>query len=645
MSSTTTSTGGGFSTDLFLDNRYVELLSTLDPTNARLREVNGTERIGEPFEYQIKLICIDPVQELAPVVGSRMTIGLKLKDGSGRYFNGLVTQFRFVGIDNTRRANYVAEVRSWLALLDLRQNCRLFQNMTALQIIKAIFADHPSALFTDDTSATDMRVRPLCVQWNETDLAFVTRLMEQEGIYYYFEHTIDLHELVLVNNLSAHTPCPGDDLILTHLNLKPAQIYNDVIYNWHEVAELQPELVVLNDYDFEKPPTDLLKKEPVPRLSAEGTMAPPAGETNLEIYGYPGNYHEPMHGAGYARIRAEEMACRTVRAWIESTARNLVPGHTFKAENPFDRTECVTDPENPRNYLLLGGKFSIVVEAGAERKSTDPHFLFNATMEALLAAIQYRPPRRTPRPAIAGPQTALVVGDAGEDITTDKYGRIKVQFYWDREGGRNENSSPFIRVAQNWAGRSWGGLVTPRIGQEVVVQFLNGDPDWPIITGTVYNAQNMPPYDLPLEATRSTFKTRSSITPDIAYNELRFEDRSGSEEVYLRAQKDLNGDVRNDFTVVTGSKAKITAKTSTTIEAAAVPDSAMGSSVEVESAGLVTVSCPTNILLKVGPLGAPIASIAINETGITLTGVKISLSVPPTIAPPIPPAVPPLPES
>jgi type VI secretion system secreted protein VgrG len=208
---------------------------------------------------------------------------------------------------------------------------------------------------------------------------------------------------------------------------------------------------------------------------------------------------------------------------------------------------------------------------------------------------------------------------------------------------RDENSSPFIRVAQNWAGRSWGGLVTPRIGQEVVVQFLNGDPDWPIITGTVYNAKNMPPYDLPAEATRSTFKTRSSITQAVAYNELRFEDRTGNEEVYLRAQKDLNGDVQNNFTVVTGSKAKVTAKASTMIEAATVPGSAMASSVEVESAGLVTVSCLSNILLKVGPPEAPIASIAINETGIALTGATIRLSVPPVVEPTIPPAVPQLP--
>jgi type VI secretion system secreted protein VgrG len=638
VSSTTTSAAAGFTTDLFLDNRYVELKSIFDPTEVFLRELKATERVGEPFEYEITVISTNAIRDLMPVIGTRMTIGLKLKDDSNRYFNGLVTGFRFVGIDDTRRTNYVASVRSWLALLDRRQNCRLFQNKTALEIIKAIFAEHPSALFKDATRTENMRVRQLCVQWNESDFAFVSRLMEQEGIYYYFEHTLNAHELVLVNDLSAHTPCPDDDVIETHLNLEGAQIHNDMIYKWQDVAELQPEIVSLNDYNFEKPQTNLLKVEPVPQPSASGTMAPPAGETKLEIYNFPGNYREPVDGASYVRLRAEEMACRIARVWIETNARNLTPGHTFVAGNPYDLTDLLRDPIVTQRYLLLGGEFGIVRETGQARKASDAHFLFSGRMEALLATTQYRPPLRTPRPVIAGPQTALAAGVAGEDITTDKYGRIKVQFYWDRYGEDDENSSPFIRVAQNWAGRSWGGLVTPRIGQEVVVQFLNGDPDWPIITGAVYNASNMPPYDLPAEATRSTFKTRSSIAPVSDYNELRFEDRAGSEEVYLRAQKDLNGDVQNNFTVVTGSKAKVTAGASTTIEAATVPASPTASSVEVDSTGLVTVSCSTNILLKVGPLDAPVplASIAISDTGITMTALKITLSVPPIIAPPLP---------
>jgi type VI secretion system secreted protein VgrG len=624
MSGTTEEDSGSLATDLFLDNRYVELRSILDRHDVRLRELQGSERVGEPFLYEIKMICRNPIHKLEPLIGTRMTVGLKLKDGSNRYYNGLVTRFRYVGIDETRRTNYVAEVRSWLALLDYRQNCRLFQNKTALDIIKAIFAEHSVSLFRDATRAETMRVRPLCVQWNETDLAFVSRLMEQEGIYYYFEHTQNAHELVLVNDLSAHTPCPDTEEVETHLNLQRAQIHNDMIFAWHEVAELQPELVALNDYDFEKPQVSLLKVEPVPQPEASG-CAPPAGETKLEVYRWPGDYRQPADGSNYAKLRAQEMACRRSRVWLETNARNLVPGHTFLAGNPFDQTDLIRTPEGQRRYLLLGGKFSIVGETGMERRSADAHYLFSGRLEALPAAIQYRPPPRTPRPVIAGPQTALVVGTSGDDTTTDRYGRIKVQFFWDREGHKDENSSCFIRVAQSWAGRAWGGLVTPRVGQEAVVEFINGDPDWPIITGTLYNAANMPPYDLPSQATRSTFKTRSSIGPAADYNELRFDDRAGSEEVYVRAQKDLNGDVQNDFTVKTGHDAKVTAKSTTTIEASDAPGSLLASSVEVQSAGLVTVSCSTNILLKVGPAGTPSASIAINEAGITMLAPTINL--------------------
>jgi type VI secretion system secreted protein VgrG len=622
MSSATMSGITGFSTDLFYDNRYVELVSNLDQAGFHLRELNGIERIGHPFEFTIKAISQDPIRDLASVVGSRMTVGLKLKEGGNRYFNGLVTRFCFAGIDDTRRCNYIVEVRSWLTLLDRRQNCRLFQSKTALDIIKAIFADYPSALFRDATIVDLMRVRPLCVQWNETDLAFVSRLMEEEGLYYFFEHTSDAHELVLVNDVSAHQPCPEDDEIETHLNLSRAQIHNDMIFGWYDHVELQPNLVTLNDYDFEKPQTSLLNKQPVIAPTSTATVMPPAGETTLEVYNYPGNYRDSVYGARYALLRAEEMACRITRSWIETNARNLVPGYTFMAANPYDQTANATTIEDPTRYLLLGGEFTIVAETGERRKSTEAHFLFSGKMEALLATVQFRPAHRTPRPLIAGPQTAIVAGVPGEEISTDIYGRIKVQFMWDREGLNDENSSPFIRVSQSWAGRGWGGLVTPRIGQEVVVQFLNGNPDWPIITGAVYNATNMPPYALPEEATRSTFKSRSSIATPAEYNELRFEDLTGSEEVYMRAQKDLNGDVVNDLTLMVGRNANVEAKSNTTIAATTSPGDAQASTVELDSSGIIKVSCGTNITIQVS---SPTSSIVIDPVSITMTAPLINL--------------------
>ncbi len=611
---------GPLATDLFLDNRYFELSSIYDPKDVRMREVSGVERLGEPFRYEITVISRQPIRDLTRPLGTRMTVGLKLKNGGDRYFNGIVTSFRFIGIDETRRTNYVADVRSWLTLLDYRQNCRVFESKTALDIIQAIFAEHPVARYRNATLGREMRIRPLTVQWNETDLAFVSRLMEQEGIYYYFEHDKSSHNLILVDDPSVLQPCPVDDKIETHLNLERAQIHNDMIYKWQEVATLQPDIVTLDDYDYEKPQTKLRVIEPVP-LDA----GPPAGEGELEIYHWPGDHRCIEDGSNYARIRAQEFASRRSRIWLDTNARHLVPGHTFQAGNPYDRTNLMLDPTTDSRYVLLGGEFTIVGETGIARRSSDAHFLFSGRMEALLATTQYRPPKRTPRPVIAGPQTAIVVGPGGQDIETDRYGCVKVRFFWDRNGADATNGSCFLRVAQSWAGRGWGGLVTPRIGQEVVVQFINGDPDWPIVTGAVYNDANLPPYDLPAEATRSTFKSRSSDGSAAEYNELRFEDRVGREEVYLRAQKDFNGEVLNDMAITTGSRAKVTAKASTRIEAASVPNSPMGSSVELDSTGLITATGNLNIWLKVGPGETPLAQVLINATGVTLMGPTINL--------------------
>ena len=605
--------GGEPATDLFLYNRYVELRSVLDPEQVRMLEFHGSERIGEPFSYEIRMISRDPIRDLARVVGTRMTVGLKLKDGSSRHFNGVVAGFRFVGVDDTRRANYVADVRSWLAFLDRRENCRVFQNRTALEVVKAILSEHPAARFRDEVLSEGMRVRPLCVQWNETDLAFVSRLMEQEGIYYHFEHSSDAHEMVLVNQASTHRPCPVEDRIETHLNLERAQIHNDMIYKWQEFETLQPDRVTLDDYDYEKVAANLLAIEPVPAAASSTHEG-----SGLEVYHWPGDHRRIDDGRSYARIRAQEFACRRNRVWIDTNARTLVPGHTFQADDTLDRTEAGSGGARDNRYLLLGGEFSIVGETGAGRRSGEAHFLFSGTMEALSAATQYRPPPRTPRPSIAGVQTALVVGARGQDVTTDRYGCVKVHFPWDREGSRDENGSCFVRVSQSWAGRGWGGLVTPRIGQEVVVQFLNGDPDWPLVTGAVYNAANMPPCDLPADATQSTFKSRSSISPLAGYNELRFEDKAGQEEVHLHAQKDLGAEILNDMTMDVGSTARITSGVATSIESRAVPDSPLGSSIQVGSDGLITATGSVNITLKAGPAGVPMAQVLLSDLGITL---------------------------
>ncbi|EWY36540.1 hypothetical protein N825_22565 [Skermanella stibiiresistens SB22] len=592
--------------NLLADNRYAELTSpALDARKIKLRWMKGEERIGEPFLFEAKIISSDPIRELSPLIGQPATTALKLAGGNTRYFNGLITRCRYVGIDDTQRTNYLLEIRPWLWLLDQRRNSRIFQNKPTLEIVRTIFADHPQAAFIDRTKPSGLPPLEYCVQHEESDLAFVSRLLEREGIYYHFDHSADRHELVLVNDTSTHKPCDPEE-IDTHLNLKNPGIRDDIIWEWQEEAALIPTQVMLNDYDFEKPNADLKRICPV------AGAAPGKRET----YHYPGTYRSLSEGQVLARLRAEEIACRESRVTVSGNLRPLKPGYVFKAANPFDVTEGAGTRQARKRYLVVGVTFEIQGEGGTrEDGDHDRWFLYRSRVEALTATTPYRPPPRTPAPVIAGPQTALVVGHPGEEITTDRFGRIKVRFHWDRYGKKDANSSCWVRVAQSLAGQGWGGLVTPRVGQEVVVAFEGGCPDRPLVIGAVHNQTNMPAANLPRDATRSTFKTRTSPDGLGAGNELRFEDRRGAEHVYLKAQRNHVVDVTNLYAVDAGGSATITSKTRTVLEGAMVPGGAMGSRIEVT---------PQGIALRVtGPTG--VQSLVLGPDGITLEGLTIKL--------------------
>jgi type VI secretion system secreted protein VgrG len=592
--------------NLLTDNRYATLTSpALDPGKVKLRWMKGVERIGEPFMFEAKIISRDPIRELSPLIGQSATTAMKMAGGATRFFNGIITRCRYVGIDDTRRTNYLLEIRPWLWLLDQRRNSRVFQNKTTREIVRTIFAEHPQSAFVDRTKSSGLPPLEYCVQYEESDLAFVSRLLEREGIYFYFDHFPNRHELVLVNDPSAHKPCDPDE-IATHLNLENPGIRDDIIWEWQEEATLVPSQVMLNDYDFEKPNADLKRIGPVAG----------AAPGKREAYHYPGGYTSPAEGQVLARFRAEEIACRESRVSVSGNLRPLKPGYVFKAANPFDVTDSPRAKQIGKRYLVIGVSFEIQGESGVREDGDDERwFLYRGQVEALVATTPYRPPLRTPGPMIAGPQTALVVGRPGEEVTTDRFGRIKVRFFWDRYGGKDGNSSCWVRVAQNWAGQGLGGLVTPREGQEVVVAFENGSPDRPLVIGAVYNQTNMPPGDLPRDATRSIFKTRSSPDGLNAHNELRFEDRRGAEHVYLKAQRNHVVDVMNLYALAAGGSATITSKTRSVLEAALVPGAATGSRIEVTPQGIA--------LRVVGPAG--VQSLVLGPDGITLEGTMIKL--------------------
>ncbi|MGF6233741.1 type VI secretion system secreted protein VgrG [Inquilinus ginsengisoli] len=492
--------------------------------------------------------------------------------------------------------------------------------------------------------------------------------MEQDGIYYYFEHAENRHDLVLVDNASSHKPCTPQ-VVETHHNLRPARNLHqeDLILRWEEVVSMQPDKIVLNDYDHEKPTANLEAVARVPSVKVGGIpprktltgaaasrrpggtpVAPvTAAKTSTaagtsptqETFVYPGRYIEKKDGDFYATIRAEELACNAYRARVESTARQITTGAIFTAANPFYYGDVDSRPKPTERFLAVGNEFTVVGEVGevggAGENAVDAkgdRFLYRSMVEIIPATTQYRPQRRTPAPVIQGPQTAVVVGPRAETVTTDKLGRIKVQFFWDREGKKDENSSCWIRVAQSWAGKGFGGLIIPRIGQEVVVDFIHGNPDWPLVTGVVYNATNDPPETLPADKTRSTFRTHTDRGAVNAYNELRFEDKRGQEEVYLKAQKDHTVEVGDVYSVDVKTQYVLTSSPTAMApgQAAATPGT---SRIEVT---------PDKIRFVVTGVTGP-QIIEISATGIAMIGTTIGMMARPARAGAIvsmPPAIP-----
>ncbi|MCH4561116.1 MULTISPECIES: type VI secretion system Vgr family protein [Mesorhizobium] len=629
---------------LLKHNRFAAVTSAaLQPNDIILRRLRGTERLGEPFHYEVKIATPNPVQNFADVPGQFLTVGLKLKDAGTRFFNGVITRFEYLGLDDTEHLNYVAELRPWLSLLDYRINSRIFQNKTSIEVIMEIFREHKGNI--KNRTIDGVPKRTFCVQYDETDLAFVSRLMEQDGLYYYFEHGENRHDLVLVDNLSSHDTCKPE-AVETHHNLRATRNLHrdDVILHWNEVVSLRSNKVVLKDYDNEKPMAELtaVARAPsvriggippaksgmgaaahvsgAPVMSLESSTANVCSATQ-ETFIYPGGYKAKRDGDFYATIRAEELACNAYRARIETTARHIETGLVFKASNPFHYGDVSARPTATQRFLAIATEFTVLGEVGDRTTGTviadqsAESFLYHSTLEIIPASTQYRPVRHTPVPVIKGPQTAVVVGPRGETITTDQYGRIKVQFFWDREGNKDENSSCWVRVAQNWAGKGFGCLLIPRIGQEVVVDFVHGDPDRPLVTGVVYNGSNLPPENLPANKSRSTFRTHTDRGTIGDYNELRFEDRQGSEEVFLKAQKDHIVEVGNNYAIEVKKKYLLTSATA---------GSSFGSSIEV-----TTDKIRLSVLGATGP-----QAIEISEAGITLLngqGASIQMSGPSVI--------------
>ena len=514
------------------DNLKLQVSTPLGPNKLLLRALRGEEYISGLFQFNLEMVSEDSALDFQAIIGKPVTVTISLADNSKHYFNGIVGRF-IQEETNARLTRYHAEIHPWLWLLTKTADCRIFQNQTVPDIIKSVFSDLGFNDFRDSLKGTYDK-REYCVQYNETAFNFVSRLMEDEGIFYFFEHQDGVHTLVLGDDADVHQSCPG-------LEQNPVRFKQSLVDHTQDLAitrclveeQVVSDKCALDDFNFETPSTDLIVEE---------------GDGKLRVYEYPGGFLSKSTGEGRAKIRldAAEQPKKLIKG--EGFVRAFTAGHKFTLKDHY-RGDVNQD------YVL-----SSVVHAVTQQTYTN-------SFEAFPATVVFRPSRITPHPVISGTQTAKVVGKSGEEIWTDKYGRIKVQFHWDQKGKNDENSSCWVRVDFGWAGKNWGGIFLPRIGQEVVVSYLEGNPDCPLVTGAVYNAEQTVPYTLPAEQTKSTVKTNTSKDGN-GYNEIRFEDKKDSEELYFHAQKDQNIVVEHDRTkkVLNNETNTIKKDRSTTIE-------------------------------------------------------------------------------
>ncbi|MDX1693219.1 MAG: type VI secretion system tip protein TssI/VgrG, partial [Ketobacteraceae bacterium] len=490
----------------------------------RVVEFHIDEAVSVPFCLDLVLAAENDSADMPSWVGKAGVLTL-FHPQHPRVFHGEVLQAE--QLDSGRRfTRYRLLLVPKFQLLQYRSGSRIFQELSVPRIIGKLFSE-ARLEGSDYRLELNRRYQPreYCVQYQETEFEFLSRLMEEEGIFYFFEHHQDRHVMVISDDNSVFRRLAHRDAIAFHPkgSMRPDR---EVVYRLDASCRIVPASVTLGDYDFIKPDLTLREDAVQPQ------------QQQLEQYDYPGGFSEPAQGRLYAAIALD--ASRAGRQQVDglSDSQWMASGYLFELK----------DHPNPRcnqEYLITRashqGKQPQSLEEGAAAEGSSYHVKFNA----LPADVTYRPPHQHRKKPVEGAQTAFVTGPAGEEIYTDEYGRVKVQFHWDREGQYNEATSCWVRVSQGWTGKEWGAMVLPRVGEEVLVHFVNGDPDRPMITGRVYHSVNRSPYDLPANKTRTTFKTHS-YPGGGGYNELRIEDKKGSEQIYVHAQKDVDVYIRND---------------------------------------------------------------------------------------------------
>lgn len=510
---------------------FLKVRTALGPDELLLDAFQATEGLSQLFACTLTMRADSNTLEAADVIGTSATVALQRHESEARFFNGIVSRFTYLG-SSRNFAIYTLELVPRMWLLTLGRDRVIYQTLSTPEIVEQVLTEF-GVVYSTQLNGTYAK-REYCVRYDETAFDFVSRLMEEEGIFYYFTFADGAHTLVLADSPSAYAPCPHAEKLVVRSG-EEDNAHTHAVTRFESDARLVARSQAVDDYDFLTPDTSLLAQ----REAESGRGFD---------YVYPSRAESPAAGATRARIRLEEHQAGSRSGRGDSHCHYLTPGTTFTLE------------EHPREELNAKHVVrSVQHHAEQERYSN--------SFETLPPTTAFRPPRLTPRPVVAGSHTARVVGPSGEEIWTDAHGRIKVQFPWDRLGKKDEKSSCWVRVSQMWAGKGWGALFLPRIGQEVVVSYVDGDPDRPLVSGSVYNGTNPTPVALPGMSSQSTIRSNSTKGGE-GFNELRFEDKKDAEEFYLHAQKDMRVEIENDLstTVMAGNEVHAVTKGNRTVK-------------------------------------------------------------------------------
>lgn len=474
------------------ENRELKLTTVLGQDVLELVRFRGEEGLSQLSVFQLDMISRNTSISAEELIGTPVTVSLKLDTGGVRHFNGYIHSFSAIDENDRGTRSYRARVVPWLWFLTQTTDCRVFQEKSVLEIIEAVFKDLGFADYTTNRvmGGNAERKRNFCVQYRESDFHFVSRLMEEEGIFYFFEHRDGKHTLHLADSIVAYKECEEAkvDYLTNEQGSRQAVPH---INSWEHTYQFRPGAWAHKDYNFKNPHQ--------PLLATETTLMKFKKVKDFEIFDFPGEYRAQDYAQDLARIRMEELEVDHDIVLGTSLCKTFSPGLTFKiglhrSKNEVGKSyvvQRITHIAEQPDYETSGNGFAVV---------------YSNEFQCIPSTMVFRPPRITPKPIISGCQTAVVTGPPGETIYTDEYERVKVQFFWDRHGKKDEKSSCWIRVSQEWAGDGWGMVHIPHVGQEVVLLFQDGDPDQPIIIGRLFNAAQKVAGRLPAEKTQSIIR-------------------------------------------------------------------------------------------------------------------------------------------